>query len=57
MCITFGRHDTCFWDGRPCVAKNVTKCEKDGKVYIEKEFQEVIEILNSSPNTRMIVVS
>ena len=32
MCITVSRHGTCFWDGRQCA----TKCEKDGKVYVER---------------------
>ena len=32
MCITVSRRDTCFWDSLPYA----TKCEKDGKVHIER---------------------
>ena len=26
----------CFWDGRSCATTSVTKCEKDGKAYVER---------------------
>ena len=35
MCITVSSRGKCFWDGRPC-ATSVTKCEKDGKAYVER---------------------
>ena len=35
-------------DGRPCA----TKCEKDGKAYVER-VPGVSEVLNTSPNVRI----
>ena len=26
----------CFGDGQPCATTAVTKCEKDGKLYVER---------------------
>ena len=32
LTLTVSRRGACFWDSRPCV----TKCEKDGKAYVER---------------------
>ena len=36
MCITVCRCGMCFGDGQPCATTAVTKCEKDGKLYVER---------------------
>ena len=45
MYITVSWCGVCFWDNQPCA----TKCEKDGKVYVERvqgterDFQHLTE--------------
>ena len=45
MYITVSRRGVCFWGNQPCA----TRCEKDGKVYVERvpgserDFQHLTE--------------
>ena len=47
-CALVSRRGTCFWDGRH-VQQSVRRMAKR----MLKEFQEVSEVLNTSPNTRI----
>ena len=48
MCIT-SRRGTCFWDCRPFA----TKCEKNGKAYVDRVPGKVSEVSDTSPNAQI----